>query len=457
MKKIILLVSCFILLYACNSNKSKKDNNEVERENSNEPLITEFETAADKDLLKKWYPLVIDKEDGGYYSQVTHDFKLGEEHNKMVVTQARHIWTNAKASKRNQEDSSYLKNAAHGFEFMRDIMWDEENGGFHNLVNKSGEPIIKKGEAKTAYGNSFAIYGLAAYYDASGNEEALDLAKKTFRWLEEHSHDKKFKGYFQHLEMNGTPVIRTAEMASTSDIGYKDQNSSIHLLEAFTELYRVWPNDLVGERLEELLLIIRDTIVNDDDYMNLFFERDWTPVSFKENSKEEIKKHYYLDHISPGHDVETAFLMLDASEALGLKNDSLTLQTAKKMVDHSLETGWDKEVGGFYDGGYYFEGEDEITTVNDKKNWWAQAEGLNTLLIMAEKFPEDETNYRKYFNELWSYTKTYMIDQEQGGWYEWGIDKTPDAKMALKGHIWKATYHNYRALSHVADRLREMR
>jgi mannobiose 2-epimerase len=127
------------------------------------------------------------------------------------------------------------------------------------------------------------------------------------------------------------------------------------------------------------------------------------------------------------------------------------------MVDHSLETGWDKEVGGFYDGGYYFEGEDEITTVNDKKNWWAQAEGLNTLLIMAEKFPEDETNYRKYFNELWSYTKTYMIDQEQGGWYEWGIDKTPDAKMALKGHIWKATYHNYRALSHVADRLREMR
>ena len=457
MKKIILLVSCFSLLYACNSNKSKKENNEVETENSNQALIAEFETAADKDLLKKWYPLVIDKEDGGYYSQVTHDFKLGEEHNKMVVTQARHIWTNAKASKRNQEDSSYLKNAAHGFEFMRDIMWDEENGGFHNLVNKSGEPIIKKGEAKTAYGNSFAIYGLAAYYDASGNEEALDLAKKTFRWLEEHSHDKKFKGYFQHLEMNGTPVIRTAEMASTSDIGYKDQNSSIHLLEAFTELYRVWPNDLVGERLEELLLIIRDTIVNDDDYMNLFFERDWTPVSFKENSKEEIKKHYYLDHISPGHDVETAFLMLDASEALGLKNDSLTLQTAKKMVDHSLETGWDKEVGGFYDGGYYFEGEDEITTVNDKKNWWAQAEGLNTLLIMAEKFPEDETNYRKYFNELWSYTKTYMMDQEQGGWYEWGIDKTPDAKTALKGHIWKATYHNYRALSHVADRLREMK
>ncbi len=456
MKKLIILICCLSVLIACKSEKSEKDNGEELQNHSDQALITEFETAANKDLLQRWYPLVIDKEDGGYYSEVTYDFKLGEEHDKMVVTQARHIWTNAKAAERNPKDSSYLANAEHGFEFFRDVLWDKENGGFHNLVNKKGEPIIKEGESKTAYGNSFAIYGLAAYYDASGNEEALDLAKETFNWLENHSHDKKYKGYFQHMEMDGTPIERTAKMASNSDIGYKDQNSSIHLLEAFTELYRVWPNDLLEERLEELLVIIRETIVNEDDYMNLFFERDWTPVTFKDKSKEEIETHYYLDHVSAGHDVETAFLMLDASAALGLKNDSLTLQIAKRMVDHSLKTGWDADVGGFYDGGYYFEGEDGITTVNDKKNWWAQAEGLNTLLIMTEKFPEDEMNYRKYFDELWSYTKTYMMDEENGGWYEWGLDKSPDAKTALKGHIWKATYHNYRALTHVADRLKEM-
>ena len=212
----------------------------------------------------------------------------------MVVTQARHIWTNSKAAERNPRDSSYLDNAAHGFEFFRDVLWDKENGGFHNLVNKNGTPIIKEGEAKTAYGNSFAIYGLAVYYAVSGNEEALVLAKKTFKWLEEHSHDKKYKGYFQHMKMDGTPIERTSEMASTSDIGYKDQNSSIHLLDAFTDLYRVSPDNLVAERLEELIVIIRDTIVNEDDFMNLFFMNGTGPLFLLKKGLRKKSKHIII-------------------------------------------------------------------------------------------------------------------------------------------------------------------
>ena len=456
MKKMILLIACVSLLGACQPKKSENDSKAAPQGDSNLALSTEFHTAANRDLLERWYPLVIDQEDGGYYSEVTHDFELGEMHDKMVVTQARHMWTSAKAAERHSQDAAYLQHAKHGFEFFRDRLWDKQHGGFHNLVNKKGARIIKEGEAKTAYGNSFAIFGLAAFYAASKDTGALELAKKTFNWLEEHSHDKKHKGYFQHMNIDGTPIERTQDVPSTLDIGYKDQNSSIHLLEAFTELYRVWPDDLLAERLEELLVIIRDTIVNEDDYMNLFFERDWTPVSFRNLSKEEIEAHYYLDHVSPGHDVETAFLMLDASEALALKNDSLTWETAKRMVDHSLKTGWDRRAGGFYDGGYYFEGDDEITIVNDQKNWWAQAEGLNSLLIMAEKFPNDPMKYRNYFDQLWRYTRTYMMDEKNGGWYEWGLDKTPASETALKGHIWKATYHNYRALIHVADRLEKM-
>ncbi|MGS2763534.1 AGE family epimerase/isomerase [Sinomicrobium sp. M5D2P9] len=413
---------------------------------TNSDLADAFRREARENLVDKWYPLAVDNEDGGFYSEITYDFNVGRRHDKMVVTQSRHIWTTAKAFLF-YGDKKYLEYARHGFVFLRDKMWDKEHGGFHNLVTKAGEPISRPGEAKTAYGNSFAIYALAAYYEASQDEEALELAKKTFLWLEAHSHDPVYKGYFQHMEVDGKPVERTGDIPSASDIGYKDQNSSIHLLEAFTELYSVWPDALLRQRLEELFLLIRDTIVTEDGYMTLFFEKDWSPVSFRDKAEEVINKHYYLDHVSFGHDVETAYLMLEASDALGRNDREKTLQVGKKMVDHSLDTGWDTGTGGFYDGGYYFEGRDTITIVNKDKNWWSQAEGLNTLLIMSYAFPDDKRFYRDYFLKLWKYVRSDISDPEHGGWYEWGMDTRPETKMDPKGHIWKATYHNFRALS----------
>ncbi|MCX2681177.1 AGE family epimerase/isomerase [Galbibacter sp. EGI 63066] len=443
MKPISILITLLCSVFVLNAQKTDED------------LVKTLKEAATSQLLDKWYPLVIDKEDGGYYSDITYDFKLGENQQKMIVTQARHMWVNAIAAMENPgKKETYLENAKHGFDFIKNKMWDQENGGFHTLVTKQGEPISREGEKKTAYGNSFAIYGLATYYKASQNSEALTLAQETFYWLERHSHDPKHKGYFQSLELDGTPIARTSDFPSTSDIGYKDQNSSIHLLEAFTALYEVWPNELLKKRLHELLVLIRDTITTDDGYMKLFFEADWTPVSFKNTSKENIKKHYYLEHVSFGHDVETAYLMLEASHALGLEND-ITLKTGKKMVDHALKNGFDNKVGGFYDGGYYFNDEQDIQIVNENKNWWSQAEGLNALLMMSQHFPQDEMNYRKHFETLWEYTENYIIDQDHGGWYEWGIDKRPEAKTALKGQIWKSTYHNYRALVNCIHMLEE--
>ncbi len=426
----------------------------VENGKRNGALINRLETSAKENLIDKWYPLVLDNEDGGYYSDITYDFKVGENQDKMIVTQARHLWATTKAAELYPEDSArYLSYATHGFQFLRDKMWDNEHGGFYNLVTKGGKAILKRGTEKTAYGNSFAIYGLAEYYRASGNEAALNLAKKTFKWLESHSHDTQYKGYYQSLELDGTPIQRTSELPSTSDIGYKDQNSSIHLLESFTTLYEIWPDELLANRIKELLYLIRDTIVTEKGYMNLFFTKDWKPVSFKNTSKENIVQHYYLDHVSFGHDVETAYLMLEASHVLGLKDEDITLQRGKKMVDHALRNGWDEKLGGFYDGGYYYLGEDNITIVNSDKNWWAQAEGLNSLLIMDRYFPDDTMNYRSHFEKLWNYTERYLMDPVFGGWYEWGIDERPESENQLKGHIWKASYHNFRALRNVISQL----
>ena len=337
-----------------------------------------------------------------------------------------------------------------GFHFLRDVMWDKEHGGFYNLVDRQGKVKINPRAPKEAYGNAFAIYALSAYYKTSKDTGALSLAKKTFAWLETHSHDSLYKGYHQNLGEDGTPMISSTTNPEGS---YKDQNSSIHLLEAFTELYSVWPNPLVRKRLEEMLRLIQNKMITKKGYLTLFFTTDFTPISFRDSSEAYIRQHKFTDHVSFGHDVETAYLMLEASDALGMKNDKATIDLGKRMVDHALQNGWDSTLGGFYDEGYYFKNKPRISILLDSKNWWAQAEGLNTLLLMADRYPNDKMRYFDKFKQLWNYVQTYLIDHVNGDWYEEGLDKEPQRKIALKAQIWKATYHNYRALANCIQRL----
>jgi cellobiose epimerase len=417
-------------------------------------LADEIEHSIENELLNKWYPHNLDTVHGGYLSTFTFDFKPTGEQDKMIVSQARHVWTTAKAAMAYPQVDHYVKASAHGVDFLKNVMWDKTYGGFHTLVDRAGNVISSPKEEKTAYGNAFGIYGLAAYVMATKDTGALSLAKKAFMWLEDHSHDPVYKGYFQHMKRDGSVIRRDAGTQSTDDLGYKDQNSSIHLLEAFTELYQVWPDPLVLERLKEMLFLIRDTITHEKGYLILFLQPDWTPVSFRDSSEEVIMKHHTLDHVSFGHDVETAYLMLEASHVAGLKEDTATLRVAKKMVDHALSYGWDHIRGGFHDEGYYFRDRNYLTIIRNTKNWWAQAEGLNTLLLMADLFPDDRYQYFQKFQLMWDYIDKNLIDHRHGEWYSGGIDEQPELKTALKGHIWKACYHQYRSMENCVKRLR---
>jgi mannobiose 2-epimerase len=115
------------------------------------------------------------------------------------------------------------------------------------------------------------------------------------------------------------------------------------------------------------------------------------------------------------------------------------------MLDHALQYGFDEKVGGFYEEGYYFKDEDHCTIIKDTKNWWSQAEGLNALLLFSKIFPNDK-RYPEYFQRQWDYVKKYIIDSENGDWFEGGIDKEPHFRTGPKSHMWKCTYHTGRTL-----------
>ena len=433
-----ILIVTVLLVTAC-SGANHKDG----PANEKKALLEGMERALKQGMLDVWYPLAVDSVHGGFLSDFNYRWEPDGKQDKMIVTQARHLWTCSKAAGFYPAEVAYKDYALHGFKFLKEVMWDKEFGGFYNLVNQQGA-VKTDGQGqimKNAYGNAFGIYGLAAYHKLSGDQEALNLARQAFQWLEQHSYDPLHQGYFQFLQQDGTPFVD-----GYGKVPPKDQNSSIHLLEAFTELYQVWPDDTLRNRLHSLLVIVRDTITTPKGYMNLFFNRDWAPLSYRDSTEDVRTANFNLDHVSFGHDVETAFLLMEASEILGIEDDEKTLMKGKIMVDHALANGWDVKVGGLYDAGYYYKGAGELTVIKDTKVWWAQAEMLNTLLIMAGLYPEDEALYFEKFKSQWDYTQTYLIDPEHGGWYWGGLDKEPEWKQGAKGQIWKGNYHTVRSM-----------
>lgn len=403
-----------------------------------------------RELFDVCYPKCVDKEFGGYYTNFSYDWHVEAQQEKMIVTQARHMWTASKAAI--FFDNRIYKDAAvHGLKFLKEKQWDNENGGFFQVRSREGESTTQHGwmDEKRAYGNAFGIYGLSALYELTKRSDIIDFAKKVFEWVEEHCYDPKYGGYFQFITKAGKIFGKDdnykTQAKDINEVGYKDQNSSIHLMEAYTELYTHRKDEILYKKLRDIMTLIRDVMTHEKGYLQLFFEPDFKPVSFRDTSDEVREKNFGLDHVSFGHDYETAFLMMEASHILGIENDTRTLTVAKKMLDHAIENGWDKGSSGFVDEGYYFAGDDRCKIINDAKTWWVQSEGLNALLMFSKIYPE-EKKYFDLFVQLWDYVKKNLIDHEHGGWYWGGLDKQPFYKTGSKQNIWQCTYHNGRAL-----------
>ncbi len=399
--------------------------------------------------IEPWYPRIIDSVNGGYISAFERDWKVAERgQTKALVQQARHVWATSFIYEHYPERKEFLDYAAHGFRFLRDAMWDEEYGGFHAYCEPDGTPAARSLNDKRIYGQAFAVYGLSQYYRMSNDQEALQLAKKAFLWMEEKPHDPVHGGYFEFIKRDGAPYGTDEngpfDRRRSQARGWKDYNSSIHLMEALTELYRIWPDSLVRARLEEMFYLIRDTFVHPDGYLRLYFYPDWklvTPESMNDLSEENRR---FTSHFTYGHDVETAYLLLETAHFLGFGEDEYTHKLAKRLVDHSLASGWDSDAGGFFDEGLV--SDSEIVIINDHKSWWGQIEGLNALLMMHQLYPEDPNDYYGKFMKLWRYIDTYLIDKEYGGWFNYGLDTNPESRNGLKSHIWKTTYHNTRGM-----------
>lgn len=359
-----------------------------------------------------WLEHGPDREFGGFHGSLAADGSPLAASDKGLIQQSRHLWSLSAWHPYAGEQQAEVKRLADAsFAFLKQHFLDKD-GEFFFKVTRQGEVADPK---KLIYAESFAIYGLSEYASAFGSDEAKQLALACFQSLDARVHDAKFKGSDQSNDPGWL-----AEGAQ------KGTNTHIHLMEAFTTLYSISGDKKVKARLKELIDVVLYKIVQDEGYAHLEFYRDWRPHS--------------QARVSYGHDLETAWLLLEAYRALGEAPSNKVIERIVEFGSNSAHWGFDKEEGGYFNYGVPA-GEIE----SKEKIWWVQAEAIAGLWALYELSGEEK--FIDYLQSTLRYSQAQLKDAQHGGWYWSRIENGElSDRGTLKGEEWKTNYHLLRAL-----------
>lgn len=373
-----------------------------------------------KNIIPFWYPEAIDFEEGGY--RLNHDLqgKWRGQVNKSLVAQARTLWFYSRLTNSKYGTQNYLEAAKHGYDFLRDWMWDKRHGGFYWEVDPSGKIPTKS--AKHLYGQAFALYALSEFAMASNDFMPKKICHELFYLIEEKAHDVLYGGYLEYFQCDWTPAVDSAKTYLDSSGSMKLMNTHLHLMEAITNYYQLTRSKLAQKRLIELILVLCSAVRCDTICAcTEKFERDWTPI-------DKLAKV----SISYGHILENIGLLINACRTAELSNGPL-LNFYINLFQYAIRFGQNKKTGAFYDRQAY-----NKMTKRKEMIWWVQAEALISALRMFHLTKRDV--YFQFFSRILEWITKYQVDWKNGEWHA-KVDKK-GRPSGDKAGAWKTPYHN---------------
>lgn len=393
-----------------------------------EKLKAEAKDVLQNNILSFWLNKMEDRENRGYYGQMTGKGELVKTANKGGILNARMLWTYSSAY-RVLGNPEYLMAATRQKDYILEHFYDKEFGGTFWELDYLGNPVDTK---KQFYALGFMIYGLSEYARATGDKEALEYAIRLFETIEEHSLDKEYNGYIEACTREWGEI---ADMRlSDKDANFpKSQNTHLHIIEPYTNLYRIWKDERLEKALRNLINIFTDKILNPETHhLDLFFENDWTRGAGALESY--------------GHDIECSWLMHEAALVLGDEALLAKMETVVKQVAKASEKGL------MPDGSMVHEANLDTGYVDSDLHWWVQAETVVGFINLYEHF-NDEDALNKAF-ACWEYIKKNLIDYENGEWF-WSRDKDGNLNTTDdKAGFWKCPYHNGRMCLEIIERFK---
>jgi len=377
-------------------------------------------------ILSYWINNTVDKVQGGFLGRIDNENNIFPDSPKGSVLNARILWSFSAAYNLNKSPE-YLQCATRAYHYINDYFIDKEHGGVYWSVDYKGNPLDTK---KQVYAVAFTIYGLSEYYLASGDVQAKDLLINLYHTLVKHTYDTIHTGYLEAFTRDWQPMSDLRLSAKDAN-EKKTMNTHLHVLEAYTTLFRIWPDENLKEQIVMLLHNFLDHFINSETYhLNLFFDEEW-------NSKSGL--------ISFGHDIEATWLLQEAAEAI--ENQEL-VEKIKAINVHIA----DATAGGLdTDGGLYYEYDPSNDHLIKEKHWWVQAEAMvgfyNTWQISGEK------KHLSIAEKCWEFVKNKILDKTNGEWF-WGINQFGKVMPGKdKVGMWKCPYHNSRACIEIIKRI----
>jgi len=394
----------------------------------NDETLPALKKEVDKELrsiLSWWKQHAIDKKRGGFYGSVNNGNTPDATAPKGVVMTSRVLWAFS-AAYSHTNDPSDLLIATRAWEYLRDHFIDKRHGGVFWSVDANGD--IHE-DRKQIYGLAFCLYGLAEYYKIKREEPVLQEAKKLCNFIEQYSWDKEKGGYIEAFTREWKP-LDDLRLSEKDDNQKKTMNTHLHVIEAYANLYQVWPDPALEQRITGILDLFNRYIINSKTmHLDLFMDEDWQVKSTLQ---------------SYGHDIEAAWLLQECAETT---EDKIYIdyfrQLAVKLAAAAAE-GLDK------DGGLWYEFDPATSHLIKEKHSWPQAEALvgffNAWQISADK------KFLARSHQTWEFIKQHIKDSKKGEWF-WGVNEDYSPMQKDKAGFWKCPYHNTRACLEIIKRI----
>ncbi|MBO9151775.1 AGE family epimerase/isomerase [Chitinophaga sp. GCM10012297] len=375
-------------------------------------LQTELEN-----ILRFWMEHTIDERHGGFKGRIMHNGAADAYALKGVVLNARILWTFSVAH-RYDARPEYIATARRAYAYITEHFIDTEFGGVYWTVDYTGKPVDTK---KQIYALSFAAYAFSEYYKAAGEELAKEQAIALYRLIEQHAYDPEHGGYFEAFSRDWGE-LKDLRLSAKDANEKKTMNTHLHVLEAYANLYTVWPDDGLKRSIIGLLNVFYDKMLNTNkNRLSLFFDERW-----------QVKGNL----VSYGHDIEAAWLMQEAAEIIKAEE---VIQKFREVAVRMAETALE---GVDEDGGMWYEYDADADHLVREKHWWPQAEAVVGFLNAWQLSRKER--FLRQAEASWQFIRRSILDKQHGEWF-WGIDAEGKPMQEDKAGLWKCPYHNARA------------
>lgn len=411
MARILLTILPFLLLpfsvYSRNISKEDIDH-----------FLTEIVNDQTNNILPYWEKYTVDPS-GGFYGTVTREGKPVADAPKGEILNARILWTFSIAYK-TYGKTEYKQLADRAQRYFIDNFIDPEYGGVYVSLKSDGS--ILDSDKKTD-GQAYAIYGLAEHFRSTGNLESLQQAISLFHTVEKNASDPKEGGYFDSFKREWGKPVPMGGRNKVLQGAVKSMNTHLHILEAYTTLYKVWRNDTLARSLRSVIEILANKVYNPaTGHQRLYFDADWKQLG---------------DIDSYGHDIEASWLLWEGAKALGDKQ--LTDSCAAITVNLATAARRDglNSIGGMTIQTDHTTGQSQRTM-----QWWGQTENVNGCLA-AWKITGDQ-KWLEAAMAGWQFIKDHFIDHKCGEWFRTLREDGTPVEEEPKCGMWNCPYHNSR-------------